>query len=235
MFAFNLSASTLASVATIGVAASKDAVTPIITGVQITVEGGRVLTAVATDRYRIARAQYRTAVEGSTDQPELATDGDGVPTVHSVVIPAAFLTKVAKAIAFKGRSESQTVALAVAGEGTHSDPYRITVTDPATGTVLTETGIAGNYPPVGRLILPVETYSENMRAGLRLNPSFLGDLAKIAYPGERPADTKVAPWAMHAHAAGPDNRTAPVMFTRDNSGTGIGLIEYVVQPCMPTR
>ena len=117
-----------AAVAQVAVAASRDDVTPVITGVQLEV-GDNSLSLVATDRYRVAvRAidwdSGSTSVEGTT-----------------ALIPARTLTEIGKTFAHSG-----TVSVAIV----RGDDREL-IAFSADKKTVTSLLIKGNFPPVKRL------------------------------------------------------------------------------------
>jgi DNA polymerase-3 subunit beta len=117
-----------AAVAQVAVAASRDDVTPVITGVQLEV-GDHSLSLVATDRYRVAvRAidwdSGSTSVEGTT-----------------ALIPARTLTEIGKTFAHSG-----TVSVAIV----RGDDREL-IAFSADKKTVTSLLIKGNFPPVKRL------------------------------------------------------------------------------------
>lgn len=115
------------AIAQVSLAASKDDVTPVITGVQFEVDEN-LLTLTATDRYRVATRGIDW--ENQTDQSAL-----------SALVPSKIVTEVGKTFSGDGQVEISIVK----GE----DRELIAFTG-ASKTV-TSLLIKGNYPPVGRL------------------------------------------------------------------------------------
>jgi DNA polymerase III subunit beta len=116
------------AVAQVAVAASRDDVTPVITGVQLEV-GDNSLSLVATDRYRVAvRAidwdSGSTSVEGTT-----------------ALIPARTLSEIGKTFAHSG-----TVSVAIV----RGDDREL-IAFSADKKTVTSLLIKGNFPPVKRL------------------------------------------------------------------------------------
>lgn len=115
------------AVAQVSLAASKDDVTPVITGVQFEV-GDNALTLTATDRYRVATRQI--------DWEQLASD-DAV----TALVPAKVVIEVGKTFAGDG-----TVKVAIIKDG-----ERELIAFTGGNKTVTSLLIKGNYPPVGRL------------------------------------------------------------------------------------
>lgn len=117
------------AIAQVAFAASRDDVTPVLTGVQLEVTGQR-LSLVATDRYRVALR-------------ELPWDGAGVASedAATALVPARTLTEVGKTFAHSGE-----ISIAFSGTG---DREIIAFT--AGNKTVTSLLIKGNFPPVRRL------------------------------------------------------------------------------------
>ncbi len=116
------------AVTQVAIAASRDDVTPVLTGVELTVSGDS-LTLVATDRYRVA---LRTVPwTNASDTQEI-----------SALIPARTIGEVAKTFSNQG-----VVSIAITN-GTDHDM----VAFQAGGKRVTTLLIKGNFPPVTRLL-----------------------------------------------------------------------------------
>ncbi|KAB1657423.1 DNA polymerase III subunit beta [Pseudoclavibacter sp. CFCC 11306] len=123
------------AIAQVAVAASRDDVTPVITGVQIEIDESE-LTFLATDRYRVA-------VRG------IEWNNDGQAEGNALV-PARTLNEVAKTFAHQG---SVKVALI-------KNDDREIIAFSANRRTVTSLLIKGNYPPVRRLFPDtVENYA----------------------------------------------------------------------------
>ena len=117
------------SIAQVAFAASRDDVTPVLTGVQLEVSGTQ-LSLVATDRYRVALREIPW--DGGS------AAGDGATTA---LVPARTLTEVGKTFAHGG-----DISIAFSGSG---DREIIAFT--AGNKTVTSLLIKGNFPPVRRL------------------------------------------------------------------------------------
>jgi DNA polymerase-3 subunit beta len=116
------------AVAQVAVAASRDDVTPVITGVQLEVTG-TALSLVATDRYRVAVR-------------EIPWDGsDGGTDTATALIPARTLAEIGKTFGHAG-----TISVSIANR---DDRELIAFT--ADKKTVTSLLIKGNFPPVKRL------------------------------------------------------------------------------------
>ncbi|WP_353113195.1 DNA polymerase III subunit beta [Microbacterium sp.] len=113
------------AIAQVGFAASRDDVTPVLTGVQLEVSGTS-LSLVATDRYRVSLR-------------DVPWDGGG--DEQTALVPARTLTEVGKTFAHAG-----TIEVAFSGAG---DREIIAFT--AGNKTVTSLLIKGNFPPVRRL------------------------------------------------------------------------------------
>lgn len=115
------------AIAQVSLAASKDDVTPVITGVQFEV-GENALTLTATDRYRVATRRI--------DWEQL----DGGESL-SALVPAKVVIEVGKTFAGDG-----TLQVAIVKDG-----ERELIAFTGGNKTVTSLLIKGNYPPVGRL------------------------------------------------------------------------------------
>lgn len=118
------------AIAQVAFAASRDDVTPVLTGVQLEVSGTE-LSLVATDRYRVALRQI------PWDAGTAAADGESA----TALVPARTLTEVGKTFAHSG-----DIQVAFSGSG---DREIIAFT--SGNKTVTSLLIKGNFPPVRRL------------------------------------------------------------------------------------
>ncbi|MBX3195185.1 MAG: DNA polymerase III subunit beta [Microbacteriaceae bacterium] len=126
-----------AAVSQVAVAASRDDVTPVITGVQLEV-GDNKLSLIATDRYRVAVREI--------DWDSGAASAEGT----AALIPARTLSEVGKTFAGSG-----TVAVSIV----RSDDREL-IAFSADKRTVTSLLIKGNFPPVKRLFPDdVENYA----------------------------------------------------------------------------
>lgn len=115
------------AVAQVSLAASKDDVTPVITGVQFEVSENS-LTLTATDRYRVATRR-------------LDWESQGAEQTLSALVPSKVVIEVGKSF-----SGSGTVQVSVI-----KDEERELIAFTGGNKTVTSLLIKGNYPPVGRL------------------------------------------------------------------------------------
>lgn len=128
------------AVAQVAVAASRDDVTPVITGVQLEVRETN-LSLVATDRYRVAIREI------DWDGGGVAGDGDATTTA---LVPARTLQEVGKTFGHSG-----TISVAIT-----SRDDRELIAFSADRKTVTSLLIKGNFPPVRRLFPDtVENYA----------------------------------------------------------------------------
>lgn len=118
-----------AAVAQVAVAASRDDVTPVITGVQLEVSENS-LSLVATDRYRVAVRQI------DWDPGTNTTQG-----VMTALVPARTLQEVGKTFGHSG-----TISVSI----TNSEDREL-IAFTANNKTVTSLLIKGNFPPVRRL------------------------------------------------------------------------------------
>jgi DNA polymerase-3 subunit beta len=124
-----LSAELFASaVSQVAVAASRDDVTPVITGVQIEISDSR-LSLVATDRYRVAVRDIEWAAS------------DAVTENITALVPARTLMEIGKTFGHSG-----TISIAIT-----STEDRELIAFQAEKKTVTSLLIKGNFPPVKRL------------------------------------------------------------------------------------
>lgn len=117
-----------AAVSQVAVAASRDDVTPVITGVQLEV-GDNSLSLVATDRYRVAVREIDW------------DSGAGTAAGTTALIPARTLSEIGKTFAHSG-----TIAVSIV----HTDDREL-IAFSADKKTVTSLLIKGNFPPVKRL------------------------------------------------------------------------------------
>jgi DNA polymerase-3 subunit beta len=126
------------AVSQVAVAASRDDVTPVITGVQLEV-GDNTLGLIATDRYRVAVREI------DWDRGDNAQSG-----TLSALVPARTLQEVGKTFGHSG-----TISVAI----THTDEREL-IAFSADRKTVTSLLIKGNFPPVKRLFPEtVENYA----------------------------------------------------------------------------
>lgn len=124
------------AIAQVSLAASKDDVTPVITGVQFEVTENS-LTLTATDRYRVATRSIDW--ENQSGQNDL-----------SALVPSKIVTEVGKT--FSGDGQVQVSII--------KDDERELIAFTGGSKTVTSLLIKGNYPPVGRLFpTTVDNYS----------------------------------------------------------------------------
>lgn len=120
------------AVAQVSVAASRDDVTPVITGVQLEVTGN-TLSLVATDRYRVAIRE----IDWDSGEVEPQEAGASV----TALVPARTLQEVGKTFGHSG-----TISVAI----TNTDEREL-IGFTADKKTVTSLLIKGNFPPVKRL------------------------------------------------------------------------------------
>ena len=117
-----------AAVSQVAVAASRDDVTPVITGVQLEISENS-LSLIATDRYRVAVREIEW------------TGGESIANGVTALVPARTLTEIGKTF---GHSGSISVAITSTDE-------RELIAFSADKKTVTSLLIKGNFPPVKRL------------------------------------------------------------------------------------
>ncbi len=116
------------AISQVAVAASRDDVTPVITGVQLEISEGN-LSLVATDRYRVAVREIEW------------TAGDAAPQNATALVPARTLIEIGKTFGHSG-----SIAVAI----TNTDDREL-IAFQADRKTVTSLLIKGNFPPVKRL------------------------------------------------------------------------------------
>lgn len=115
------------AIAQVSLAASKDDVTPVITGVQFEVSENS-LTLTATDRYRVATRS-------------IDWESQGAQETLTALVPSKIVTEVGKTFANDGQVKVSIV----------KDGERELIAFTGSSKTVTSLLIKGNYPPVGRL------------------------------------------------------------------------------------
>jgi hypothetical protein len=207
------------SVVSVGVAASTDDVTPIINAVQISVSETGEVTAVATDRYRIARVIFTPKMDGAVIGGE-----------DSVTINAKELTKFwsgIKAVAMK--SSHIPIVLDITADGDHKK-YTLEYD----GSRVESYAVRGSYPPVEKLMTGYDLDDCAGVPTVALKPSFLGDLAKMYHPRDdnRIKMSDIA-WQFRFKVT-ESSKPGPVYITRGSDIVGATL-DYLVQPNLLLR
>ena len=116
------------AIAQVAVAASRDDVTPVITGVQLEVSKSS-LSLVATDRYRVAVREIGWSA------------GESITDTVTALVPARTLTEIGKTFGHSG-----TISIAIT-----STDERELIAFQADKRTVTSLLIKGNFPPVKRL------------------------------------------------------------------------------------
>lgn len=149
------------------VAAGKDDTLPALTGVRVEWDGEGVRM-VATDRYRLVRADW--------DCPGNSF-GEG-----AVLVPAKELAGFVKALPKPKRGQSSPVVTFTV----HGDTVSLSCTSPDGEVARTIRLLAGDFPK-WRAVVPTE-FTDLPSDGIGVNPAFMADVAKM--PGERNAPVR---------------------------------------------
>ena len=208
------------SIASMGVAASTDDITPIINTVQVTVAGGEV-TAIATDRYRIARVIFTPKIDNF-----LMTD-------DTININAKELTKFWAGIKVKAARSIMPITMTImTEEDNYGDSKSYTLE--YDGSTSHSAGVKGNYPPVAKLMTGYDVGDCAGVPAVSLKPSFLGDLAKMYHPHD---DSRIKmsdiAWQFRFKQT-ESSKPGPVYITRGSDILGATL-DYLVQPNLLLR
>ncbi len=209
------------AVASVGVAASTDDVTPIINSVNISVTDAGEVTAVATDRYRIARVIFTPRLD------EAVIGGE-----DSITINAKELTKFwngIKAVAIKSH---MAIVLTFQDDEdyTNSKTYSLEYD----GSRVENRSVQGNFPPVGKLMTDYDIEQCEGVPSVVLNPNFLGDMVKFYHPrDDKKVNMKNVSWQFRFKQTD-SKKPGPVYITRGTDIAGARL-DYLVQPNLLLR
>jgi len=209
------------SVVSVGVAASTDDVTPVIMSVNISVSEAGEVTAVATDRYRIARVIFTPKMD------EAVIGGE-----DSILISAKDLTKFwnsIKAVAIKSH-----IPVTLFIEEDLQYPNSKIYTIEYDGSRVQGRSVLGQFPPVEKLMTGYDLDDCAGVPAVALKPSFLGDLAKMYHPRDdnRIKMSDVA-WQFRFKTT-ESKKPGPVYITRGSDIAGATL-DYLVQPNLLLR
>lgn len=209
------------SVASVGVAASSDDVTPIINAVNISVSEAGEVTAVATDRYRIARVIFTPKMD------EAVIGGE-----DSLTINAKELSKFWAGIKVNALKSHMPVILFIEEDlqFTNSKIYTLEYD----GTRVQGRSVMGNFPPVERLMTDYNLEQCEGVPSVALNPNFLGDMVKMYHPrDEKKINMKNVAWQFRFKQTD-SKKPGPVYITR-GSGNTDATLDYLVQPNLLLR
>lgn len=198
------------SIASAVVACGKNDQTPVLAYVQVSAGAGLV-SAVATDRYRVVRIQFNLGANESTG---------AVADLEPVIIDHALLTAFARDLKAAKVGPGLDVTLTV-------DEGSVTLAH-AGGLQRRAEVPTYNFPPAHRLI---EDYKASDVRAVLLKPSFIADAAKLSLPSDPTAAfTKDAPWSFQVSDSS-GSKPGPVLLSRaEPAGIGSGRIDYMVQP-----
>lgn len=197
-------------------AVSTDTVTPIITSVQLT-KLGKKLRATATDRYRVHEVTLDAAVTtGKADE--------------AVNLPASALRWVQRAMRIVAPRHRDRAAATVTIVTLPSGKVSLTITTgEGESTNLTADPVAGNFPPVGRLIDKAEQ-ADCYTGPVKLKPYFLGKLAALMVEAHAAPTLKVT--QADDFNGYPSGKPGPVLVTTDAEGI---IARALVQPNLMIR
>lgn len=200
-----------------GIAASVDDVIPVLQTISVAFNAEtNEITAIATDRYRVARNRF-TVSEGDVF--------DGVSfTVLLPVKPVTAFWNSVKTAALRG---NLPVVFSVDLESDTVTGFSFE----SGGQTFNGVPVSGNYPNIERLI-PSSSDVDSFKPAsvFGLNPRFIGDLAKLFCADDLPRENlKNTPWNFHSQMFGDSAKPGPVYITRP------GGVEYLIQPVMRLR
>lgn len=194
---------TLASIHSIGIGASKDDVTPVITQIALT-RRGDTLKAMATDRYMILAGTY------SDVEFEDWTDGDTI-----LVDPNA----LKRALDIKKANKNGILPIAISKNDHGAVSAVVDVVS------LVDLGsVAGTFPPVDKLL--ERTEEPNGASVLALRPDFIARLAKVLPPEAKPERNRA--WRFEFRSIENPGKPQPVYAVYSNGDTY--ELEALIQP-----
>jgi hypothetical protein len=204
------------SIASVGVAASKDDVTPVIMSINISNENSEI-TAVATDRYRIARSMFTLTI----DQTESLGD-------FNITIPSDAVTKFWNSIKVQALKGNIPIELEVTA-GDVQQCWTLSYD----GITASGAEVRGSFPPVDRLLdIDMNNYTGVPKVGLK--PGFLADLSKLFAATDYAKVGKDLAWTFH-FGNSENDKPMPVYVTRNPERDSSSVIEYLVQPNLILR
>lgn len=204
------------SIASVGVAASKDDVTPVIMSINLSHKFNEII-AVATDRYRIARSKFTPTTVQYDELPEF-----------DITIPAESVIKFWNSIKVNALKSAMPVELEITA-GDVEQYWTLSYE----GVRVSGAEVRGNFPPVGKLIdIDINTYTGVPKVGLK--PGFLADLGKLFAASDYAKVGKDLPWTFY-FGNSESNKPMPVYVTRNPERDGSSVIEYLVQPNLLLR
>lgn len=215
MTIFTLTYEQMLAVASLQHMASKDDVTPVLTGIELHVTP-TTLTATATDRYVVGQLITQLQQGLENDVPE-----EGV----KILLPRADVAQVARM-----RSEIQLTFDAPADA---RQSVSVTASAVRDHRSLTFPSIYGNFPPVDRLFYDDPT--EDIPSGIAFNMGLLARVTKLLLPGEKSTTTAVlSPWVLkyQTMTSVQNKKMSPLMAER---GNGRDRFRVLVQPNVSLR
>ena len=208
------------SIASLAVAASKDAVTPAIMGINIHITGGMV-EASATDRYRVARLKI------DNREDEMFNVSMGFTIFATEIV--AFGKMIAK------ESDHMVHIMLDNKVGDEYRAYELS----CGGFTSKGNLITLSYPPVSKLVDEAR-FRENVGAtDISLNPEFVASLTKLIHPLDSKRNGGKTQWKFsftHTDGNGHGYKPSPVYIQRDgDGGAGKYVLDYLLQPMYVVR
>lgn len=207
----------LRAIVSTGVAAGADDITPVLQAISVTFDAEtNEITAIATDRYRIARNRF-TVSESDVF--------DGVS--FTVLLPVKQITAFWNSVKTAALRGSVPVVFSVDFDGDTVTGFSVEYG----GQTFNGVPVSGNFPPVERLMPSVSDVESFKPASVfGLNPRFIGDLAKLFCADDLPRENlKNQSWFFHSQTVNDNSKPGPVYITRQ------GGVEYLVQPNLILR
>lgn len=213
MTTFTLTYEQVLAVASLQHMASKNDVTPVLTGINIHVTPTEV-TASASDRYVVGVLTFPLDKKLVHDVPD---EGSAILVHRSDMVQVARL-----------RSD-MTFSFVPSDDGRKS--VSVQAHTPHDGRSIIFPTIYGTFPPVARLIEDDPT--DNLPGGIALNMGLVARVTKLLLPGEKSTSTAVlSPWVLKYKAPSGPKMLAPIQAHRQS---GLAKFRVLIQPSMVLR
>lgn len=179
----------LASIASLAACASTDSITPVISGIELSVAPG-VIRAAATNRYVVGTVEFVS---------------ESVTSEFSTLLPVKPLKQFVAASKLTGRFNTDVERITI-----NVEDNVITFSDLNTGSTLTTSALHGNFPPVAKLFPEISEDAAEV-APYGISAKLLATLSKIDVIG----DSEPAWQVQHTTGTG---KPAPVLYYNEGNG-----------------
>lgn len=206
------------AIVTTGVASSStDDVAPALLQVKVSYDAeSQLVTALATDRYRIARNRFTMRFADLSQES------------FEILLPAKQIAKFWTSVKSSALRHDGAIIMLDIVSGDGQTVWSLEHDNQKVGGV----ELIGNFPPVERL-MPDATPEWSPAQGVSLNMTYVGDLAKLyAASDALRANLKGIPWQMFTQET-ESGRPGPVYFTRPTDDGAI--VDYLLQPNLIVR